>query len=62
MDINELRGLSTAMLLVAFIGLVFWAYSSKRKSEFDEAAQLPFADENNAGDPVKPSPGESNHE
>ena len=62
MDINELRGLSTAMLLVAFIGLVFWAYSSKRKSEFDEAAQLPFADEKSGGNPVRPSSGESNHE
>jgi cytochrome c oxidase cbb3-type subunit 4 len=45
MDINDLRGLSTALLLVAFIGLCFWAYSSKRKKTFDEAANLPFADE-----------------
>ncbi len=45
MDINDLRGLSTAFLLVAFIGLCFWAYSKKRKKEFDEAANLPFADE-----------------
>jgi cytochrome c oxidase cbb3-type subunit 4 len=44
-DINTLRGLSTLLLLVAFMGLVFWAYSSKRKKGFDEAAQLPFADE-----------------
>ncbi len=45
MDINDLRGLSTAFLLFAFIGLCFWAYSSKRKKGFDEAANLPFADE-----------------
>lgn len=45
MDINDLRGLSTAFLLVAFIGLIFWAYSKNRKKEFDEAANLPFADE-----------------
>ena len=45
MDINDLRGLSTAFLLVAFIGLCFWAYSNKRKKTFDEAANLPFADE-----------------
>ena len=45
MDINDLRGLSTALLMFAFIGLVFWAYSSKRKKSFDEAANLPFADE-----------------
>ena len=45
MDINDLRGISTAFLLVAFIGLVIWAYSSKQKKPFDEAANLPFADE-----------------
>ncbi|MFC1578800.1 cbb3-type cytochrome oxidase subunit 3 [Pseudomonadota bacterium] len=45
MDINDLRGLSTAFVFVAFIGLCFWAYSSKRKKTFDEAANLPFADE-----------------
>ncbi len=45
MDINDLRGLSTLFLLIAFIGLCFWAYSSKRKVPFDDAANLPFADE-----------------
>ncbi len=45
MDINDLRGLSTLFLMIAFIGLCFWAYSSKRKTTFDEAANLPFADD-----------------
>ena len=45
MDINTLRGLSTLFILLAFIGLIFWAYSSKRKKGFDEAANLPFADD-----------------
>ena len=45
MDINDLRGLSTAFLMVTFIGMCFWAYSRKRKKSFDEAANLPFADE-----------------
>ena len=40
-----LRGLGTVVVFVAFIGLLFWAYSGKRKSGFDEAANLPFADE-----------------
>lgn len=48
MDINDLRGISTAFLLVAFIGLIVWAYSKKRKKSFDEAANLPFADEDEA--------------
>jgi cytochrome c oxidase cbb3-type subunit 4 len=45
MDINTLRGLSTLFIMLAFIGLVFWAYSGKRKKSFDEAANLPFADD-----------------
>ena len=45
MDINTLRGLSTLLLLIAFVSLVIWAYSGKRKREFEEAAQLPFADD-----------------
>jgi cytochrome c oxidase cbb3-type subunit 4 len=45
MDINDLRGLSTLMLMIGFIGVCFWAYSRKRKKAFDEAANLPFADE-----------------
>ncbi len=50
MDINDLRGISTAFLMVAFIGLVIWAYSSKQKKSFDEAANLPFADEEGVSD------------
>lgn len=45
MDINDLRGLSTLFLMIAFIGLCIWAYSKKRKATFDEAANMPFADE-----------------
>ena len=45
MDINDLRAWHTAVLLVLFIGIVVWAYSKRRKQPFDEAANLPFADE-----------------
>ena len=45
MDINDLRGISTALLMIGFIGMCFWVYNSKRKTAFDEAANLPFADE-----------------
>jgi len=45
MDIGTLRGLGTLLVFVAFIGVVLWAYSSKRKKSFDEAANLPFADD-----------------
>ncbi|WP_370979094.1 cbb3-type cytochrome oxidase subunit 3 [Agaribacterium sp. ZY112] len=45
MDINTVRGLSTVFVLIAFIGVCWWAFSPKRKKKFDEAANLPFADE-----------------
>ena len=45
MDINTLRGLATVFAMIAFLGVVWWAFSSKRKKRFDDAAQLPFADE-----------------
>ena len=31
--------------MIVFIGIVLWAYSRKRKSKFDDAANLPFADD-----------------
>lgn len=45
MDINTWRGIFTALALVAFVGVWIWAWSGKRKRAFDEAANLPFADE-----------------
>ena len=45
MDINTFRGITTALALIAFIGVWVWAWSKKRKRDFDEAANLPFADE-----------------
>ncbi len=40
-----IRGIGTAVVFIAFIGVVLWAYSGKRKQQFDEAANLPFADD-----------------
>jgi len=31
--------------MVIFFGIVVWAYSRKRKPEFDEAARLPLDDD-----------------
>ena len=42
MDIGTVRGLVTLFVMLAFIGLVFWAYSKRRKADFDEMAQMPF--------------------
>jgi len=44
-DINTLRGISTLLVMLAFLGVCGWAYSSKRKKTFDQAADIPFADD-----------------
>jgi len=45
MDLNELRGFHTLLVMAVFIGIVWWAYSSHRKKANDEAAHLPFDDD-----------------
>ncbi|WP_151445643.1 cbb3-type cytochrome oxidase subunit 3 [Lacisediminimonas profundi] len=49
MDIAELftdmRSLFTLVSFATFIGIVAWAYSSHRKDAYAEAANLPFADD-----------------
>ena len=42
MDINTLRSITTVAALVAFLAIVVWAWSRKRKSDFEQAARLPF--------------------
>lgn len=49
MDINVLRGVITAVSFATFIGIVVWAWSSRRKERFEEAANLPFADDDRSG-------------
>ena len=41
-DINTLRSVTTVAGLLAFIGIVAWAYKRSNAKSFDEAAQLPF--------------------
>lgn len=45
MDINDLRGIHTLLVFIAFIGVVWWAYSAHRRKPNDEAANLPFEDD-----------------
>ena len=42
MDINTLRSIVTVATFLVFIGIVVWAWSSRNAKSFDEAAQLPF--------------------
>ena len=45
MDVNLLRIAVTLLSLAAFVGIVLWALSRRRREVFDEAARLPFVDE-----------------
>ena len=45
MDINTLRGIATILAMVAFAGVCWWTFSSRQKKGFDEASNLPFADD-----------------
>jgi cytochrome c oxidase cbb3-type subunit 4 len=45
MDLNDLRSAYTLLALVLFVGIVLWAFSSKRKARFEQAARLPFTEE-----------------
>jgi len=45
LDINILRSISTLLLFIAFVGMCIWVFSAKRKKSYEDAAQLPFADE-----------------
>lgn len=37
-------GIYLAILVIAFIGIVIWAYGRKRKARFDKDAAIPFDD------------------
>ena len=56
LDINDFRGLMTAVTFFAFIGVWVWAWSSRRKADFTASAALPLEEDtyitNEAGENV----------
>ncbi|MDH3311382.1 MAG: cbb3-type cytochrome c oxidase subunit 3 [Gammaproteobacteria bacterium] len=45
----------TVLLVILFIAIVLWAFSSRRKPRFDAAARLPLEEDD-------PAPGDSESE
>lgn len=43
--ISDARSIVTLVSLLTFLGIVYWTFIAHRKQDFDEAAMLPFADE-----------------
>jgi len=49
MDINDLRSIVTVAGLLCFLAIVGWAYGKSSKKGFEEAANLPFAEDDDQG-------------
>ncbi len=45
MDKITLHSIWTVVMMAVFVGIVFWAWSGKRKDAFREAANLALEDE-----------------
>ena len=42
MDVNTLRSAVTVATFILFIGILVWTLSKSRAADFEEAAKLPF--------------------
>jgi len=47
MDFGTLEGLWTLAVLVSFVGIVLWAWSGKRRHDFEKAGRIPLDDDFN---------------
>ena len=45
MDAGLLHGLWTAAMIAVFAAIVVWAWSGRRKRDFEEAARLPLEED-----------------
>lgn len=50
MDLNDIRSVIVVLGLACFLGICAWAYSRHAKAGFDEAAHLPFTDDDSPVD------------
>ena len=50
MDTSLIQSVWTLVVLVLFVGIVIWAWSSKRKQDFDEAANIPFHEDDTSAE------------
>ncbi len=50
LDVNTLRIAVTVLGFLCFLGICAWAYSRHARKGFDEAAMLPFSEEDDLPD------------
>ena len=43
--LNILRGIATVLAMSAFIAVVLWSWSRRRRESFDEASRLPLEED-----------------
>ena len=48
MDFVTLSSIMTVVAFATFVGIALWAWSGRARSAFEEAARLPFAEEEDA--------------
>ena len=58
MDINDMRSIVTVLAFATFVGIVLWAFSGRRRAAFDEAARLPFTEDETLSPSPSPGAGE----
>ena len=44
-DIGTIRGIGTGLVFLSFVCVTLWAYSGRARKGFDEAALLPFSED-----------------
>ena len=44
MSQGTLSGITTLLSLLAFVGVALWAYSARKRADFDAAARIPLED------------------
>ena len=55
MDFNDMRAYFSVIMFALLIGIYIWAWSKKRKQDFNEASNLPF------NEPEQPLPVTKNN-
>ena len=48
MDLGTLSGIATVVMLAAFLSVCAWAWSGKRREDFEAAARLPLDEEHHS--------------
>lgn len=51
MTSGTLSGVVTAILILLFVGVCIWAYSSRRRARFDAAARMPLEEDHSEKKP-----------